>query len=224
MVISGKHAKKSRQCSECEVITVLHGLRSENCGRKTRMHVGLHCGFECSNPTYPSLMPVVKVLNCPSMGTRQLTRIFLLFFTLLVSGYRVLFVYSVHRCGRTAVGTRLWVCAYCRSLAKLWSVHFWAGQYAGASRRLNWLELFSGAVGMGSWGLSGWRLRVPPTSLGGRGTGDTPHLPSKCTLGCFFGACLPCIRSAVPEGPQKQIDGPPRTFAKSQTHPPFLQM
>ena len=33
---------------------------------------------------------------------------------------------------------------------------------------------------MGSWGLSGWCLRVPPTSLGSWGTGDAPHLPSKC--------------------------------------------
>jgi hypothetical protein len=50
-------------------------------------------------------------------------------------------------------------------------------------RRLNWLELFSGAVGMGSWGLPGWCLRVPHTSLGGWGTGDTPpHLPRKCPL------------------------------------------
>ena len=51
---------------------------------------------------------------------------------------------------------------------------------APGARRLNWLKLFSGAVGMGSWGLSGWCLRVPPTSLGGWGTGDTPHLPRKC--------------------------------------------
>jgi hypothetical protein len=40
--------------------------------------------------------------------------------------------------------------------------------------------VLSGAVGMGSWGLSGWFLRVPPASLGGWGAGDTPHLPRKC--------------------------------------------
>ena len=48
------------------------------------------------------------------------------------------------------------------------------------ARRLNWLKLFSGAVGMGSWGLFWWYLRVPPIPLGGWGTGNTPHLPPKC--------------------------------------------
>ena len=53
-------------------------------------------------------------------------------------------------------------------------------QYTHTTRRLNWLKLFSGAVGMGSWGLPWWYLRVPPIPLGGWGTGNTPHLPPKC--------------------------------------------
>ena len=48
------------------------------------------------------------------------------------------------------------------------------------ARRLNWLKLFSGAVGMGPWGLSWWYLRVPLIPLGGWDTDDTSHLPPKC--------------------------------------------
>ena len=82
------------------------------------------------------------------------------------------------------------------------------------TRRLNWLKLFSGAVGMGSWGLSGWYLRVPPIPLGGWGTGNTPHLPPKCPWQNFpqqprkpghqtaGGGRGPGVRAAPPPAPR----------------------
>jgi hypothetical protein len=44
--------------------------------------------------------------------------------TIYVSRYRPCLLSSIRRCGGGAAGTRLRVCAFCRALAKLRSVHF----------------------------------------------------------------------------------------------------
>jgi hypothetical protein len=40
-------------------------------------------------------------------------------------------------------------------------------------------------------------------------------------LFCFW---RPLVPEAPNEGPQKKPDGPPRTFSKSQTHPPAIRL
>jgi hypothetical protein len=48
----------------------------------------------------------------------------------------------------------------------------------------------------------------------------------RCTACSYYLQLLPSasrLAAATREGPPKKIDGPPRTFAKSQTHPPTIR-